>query len=454
MSILLELIRQRGINPRKVAGTYGGEYHSPCPGCGGTDRFHIWPEQNNGDGSWWCRQCEKGGDPIQFLMDFEGCKFKEACERLGKNLPVRSLYQEPRLPNKINPQPQSDSINTHPDAPSELWREKASSFVDWSHKQLLKNPSKLKWLSARGIRKKTVEQFYLGWNPGKKEKDLFRPREPWGLPTILKKNGQKKRLWIPRGLVIPYFMDGKLRRVRIRRPGRDEPRFYVIPGSVMDMMFLPDSRARAIVVVEAELDAILIHQEAGDICGGLAVGSSSAKPHRVILDHLRKMAVILLSLDYDSAGAKALTSWWLKYFPYAKKWPVPEGKDPGDAYKLGLDIAAWVRSGLPPGWRVGPSLEKNSRKRERKTQAPVVDAPPAVVELARLLKEHPVSIRITGRRTHLRHTQKWARENWDAAKRISELLFMTEGVMDYLERQGDEIITGENILQSSNGLLR
>ena len=443
MSNVLDLTRNKGIEPRKVAGTYGGEYHCPCPGCGGRDRFHVWPEQNNGEGSWWCRACGKAGDAIQFLIEFNGCTFSEACNALGKDLPTRGPYCEPHPPKKSNSpglQPDPD-----PEAPSRKWQDKAQAFVSWAHDHLLSNPSKLKWLSARGIRKKTVERFRLGWNPGRDGKDLWRPRELWGLETITKNNGRKKRLWLPCGLLIPYFLKDELRRIRIRRPGKHEPRYYVIPGSAMDMMVFR-AGSRAFVVIEAELDAMLIDQEAGDLCGTLALGSAGAKPHGRAIEQLRRAAVILLGLDYDSAGAKAVASWWHDYFPRAKRWPVPEGKDPGDAYKLGLDIAAWVRSGLPPGWRLGPSLEKSDRKGERKTQAPAVEAPPAVVELAQLLKAHPVSIRITGQRTHLRHTQKWARENWDAAKRISELVFMTEGVMDYLERQDDEIITGENIL--------
>lgn len=34
---LLTLVRTKGINPKRVAGTHGGEYHSACPSCGGKD---------------------------------------------------------------------------------------------------------------------------------------------------------------------------------------------------------------------------------------------------------------------------------------------------------------------------------------------------------------------------------------------------------------------------------
>ena len=82
---VLELIKEKGIEPKKAASTKGGEYHSSCPGCGGDDRFHVWPEQNSGEGSFWCRQCNKGGDAITFLMEFEGLDYPQACEKLDKN---------------------------------------------------------------------------------------------------------------------------------------------------------------------------------------------------------------------------------------------------------------------------------------------------------------------------------------------------------------------------------
>ena len=71
---VLELVGIAGISPKKVASTKGGEYHSACPACGGNDRFHVWPEQHGGNGSYWCRRCSKSGDNIQFLIDFEGLK--------------------------------------------------------------------------------------------------------------------------------------------------------------------------------------------------------------------------------------------------------------------------------------------------------------------------------------------------------------------------------------------
>src|SRR6266536_77701 len=67
----------------RVARTRGGEYAGPCPFCGGTDRFRIWPNRDPHEVVYWCRQCGKQGDVIQFLRDKEGLSFEEACEKAG-----------------------------------------------------------------------------------------------------------------------------------------------------------------------------------------------------------------------------------------------------------------------------------------------------------------------------------------------------------------------------------
>ena len=121
MSKVLELA-ERYVVLKKVASTKGGEWQGPCPGCGGTDRFHVWPDQNNGEGSWWCRQCGRGGDAIQFLRDFEGLSFREACARLGKRVPDSHDLRTPRAPAAGAWDPAKHA------SPEALWREKAWKF--------------------------------------------------------------------------------------------------------------------------------------------------------------------------------------------------------------------------------------------------------------------------------------------------------------------------------------
>ncbi|MEA4857097.1 MAG: DNA primase, partial [Solidesulfovibrio sp.] len=59
---------------------------------------------------------------------------------------------------------------------------------------------------------------------------------------------------------------------------------------------------------------------------------------------------ILVALDADDAGDKAAWTWWATHYPPEKVriWPVPEGKDPCDAWRAGWDLRAWIEGGLPP----------------------------------------------------------------------------------------------------------
>ncbi|MGE4579373.1 MAG: primase-helicase zinc-binding domain-containing protein, partial [Desulfuromonadales bacterium] len=248
---VFDLYQRHGLTARKVSGHKGGEYHGPCPGCGGEDRFHLWPEQDD-HGTFWCRQCGKGGDAIQFLRDFAGMGFREACAALGVDVAARPEAGTP-CPRRSAPRWQPDEIQP----PAEIWQEKARAFVAWCHDRLLDNGGQLQWLADRGVDLEAVKVARLGWNPGEAGKDIWRPRESWGLPEEVKEStGKPKRLWLPQGLVIPCLDRGAVIRIRIRRP-EGEPRYYVVPGSSRSPFYLRRDR-RVAVVVESELDALAV----------------------------------------------------------------------------------------------------------------------------------------------------------------------------------------------------
>lgn len=339
---LLDHITSSGRQYKKASTEKGGEYHGPCPKCGGTDRFHIWPNQSD-HGTFWCRICGQAGDAIEYLMKFDGLTFPDACKAVGKDLPEHEDYQAPRFRA-----PAADTFTPRETTvPADLWIQHAEKLVNWAHDQLLKNPDQLAWLAARGLDLAAVKRYRLGWNPGEKGKDLYRVRESWGLSTVYKDDGTtKKKLWIPVGLVIPMFSaDFRLQRIRIRRP-EGEPRYYLVPGSGTSPMIL-GAESRAFVIVESELDAMLIHHLAGDLAGAISQGNSTAKPDSASQACLEKSLAILVALDSDQAGMQA-SVWWKKHYSQAERWPVPVGKDPGDAFKAGVNIREWVKAGLPP----------------------------------------------------------------------------------------------------------
>jgi hypothetical protein len=251
---LLEIASKNGISFKRVGNLNGGEYHGPCPKCGGNDRFHVWPEQGE-HGTFWCRGCQLAGDAIEYLIKVEGMTFPAACNELGKQLPEQEEFQKPTFKRPASETFQPRTI----EAPADAWVEHATKFVTWCHEQLLTNQEQLDYLAARGISAATVAQFKLGFNPGEKGNDLYKAREAWGLETIMS-GDRKKKLWLPIGLTIPAFTDGTLRRIRIRIPADRRTEqfslpYYLVPGSSMDT-FITNPSAKAFIIIEAELDAL------------------------------------------------------------------------------------------------------------------------------------------------------------------------------------------------------
>ena len=206
------------------------------------------------------------------------------------------------------------------------------------------------WLNARGLKNETIKQCRLGWNP----KDIYHDREAWGLEEKIE-NGKRSRIWIPAGLVIPCFRDGIIQRLSVRRsnlenldgPPERGGRYVLAAGSSGKVPMVLGNEKQFFVIVESDLDAILLHQEAWDVVSAVSMGSATNKPDSETTTLLNQAEVILVALDTDEAGVRSAWSWWLESFPKAKRWPVSKGKDPGEAYKKGENIRMWILAGLP-----------------------------------------------------------------------------------------------------------
>ncbi|MGI6655246.1 MAG: primase-helicase zinc-binding domain-containing protein [Desulfobulbus sp.] len=359
----------------------GPEWHGPCPVCGGRDRFHIWPEQDGG--SFWCRQCGKGGDLIEYYRWSEGLSYREACARAGVAARVYSPLSAPvSRPGNSRP---SRFAPTAPASAVAVWSAHAAKFAAWAHEQLLTSPDPLQWLARRGISAAMIGKYRLGWCP----RDTYRARESWGLPVLLRRDGKPRLLWLPQGLVIPLLQGGTVCRLRIRRPHPgDGPRYYVVPGSGSELLVSSPNRG-AYVVVESELDAITIDAAAGDLVGVVALSTSSAKPTPAVHDHLSRSVHLSISLDADPVrknprtgkvecpGAQA-AAWWLGQYRQAVRVPPVGGKDPGDMAAAGLDIRSWVLAGLPPRFHLLADPQAALKKTGRSTVGNTIPGKAAV----------------------------------------------------------------------------
>lgn len=390
---IADLFRELGFTPVKKTAT---EWSSPCPRCGGKDRCSLWPDEQNGRGYYWCRQCEARGDGIQLLRDFAGMSYADACQRVG--VATMGNLKAPVLPKARKMegfQPVRGRMGGLEGVDHEKWQDKAERFVTWGTDRLLQSDRQMAWLAARGLDEAAVRRYRLGYNPGERGKNcIVRPRETWGLPTQTKDDGKPKRLWLPRGIMVPQIVTGpsgqsRIERIRIRRLDEDrkefrhEHKYHVVEGSGTDLLWLPcvsDRDSGVVVVQETELDAYMLHALAGDMVSCLAsLTSNIRKMSSAIFDCLQEARCILVALDMDKAGAEGWPRWQAT-FPSAKRWPVPTGKDAGEAFSAGVDLRLWLLAGIPAGLRLSmpagqvPDVSSQEAARDK-------EAPPDATEL-------------------------------------------------------------------------
>lgn len=228
---------------------------------------------------------------------------------------------------------------TEAEDPPEQWVDQVHTVLAWAHGNLFENKSAMEYLKQRGIGWQTASKFVLGWNPGEGGRDIYRDPKEWGLPK------REKKMWLPRGIVIPNFSNGRVSRLRFRRPKEHgDPRYVVLSGSSRQCLAVENGTARAAIVVESELDAMLLEQEVGDWCTIVGLGSAGARPDKRTHELLRSHEAIFVCLDYDTAGA-AEYQWWKKHYRQAQRLVTPEGKDPGEAQKT-IDVRAWIHVAL------------------------------------------------------------------------------------------------------------
>lgn len=326
---------------KHVAGTSGGEWAGPCPWCGGRDRFRVWPKHPSGDvgGRFMCRACGRTGDAIQLLRDRDGLTYPEACQALQVD-PRPSSNARPCAPTRREWTPKPTA--TPPDA----WQEAAGRFIAECAANMTPDSEGMAYALGRGLTPDTVARLGIGWNPS----DRFEDREAWGMAPEVNAKGNAKRVWLPAGLVIPSRRKAGLVAVKVRRTAwtlEDErPKYIALPGSVPGLA-LGGGPGLPVLVVESELDAVLVWQEARDLAGALALGTATGKPDSDTTAYLAEAPRLLGALDFDKAGIEAWP-WWKEHFPAAEPWPPVEGKDVGDMAGTPRLVRAWVEAGVMP----------------------------------------------------------------------------------------------------------
>ena len=237
--------------------------------------------------------------------------------------------------------------------PPKLWQKHASSFAIWCHRLIFSYPDHLLKLFERGLNHSTIIKSSLGLclDPTKmKPSGFLREKSAWGLSEQSKEGLKTKKLWLPYGLVIPYFGSDKLvLKLKIRRldwfDNDKLPKYVEIAGSIQQPSWFGSQDRLPVVIVEAEFDALLIQQEAGDLCSVLALGGAKKKPDFDTNQRLHKRPLLLYALDFDDAGKEQFL-FWRKTYSHLRAWPTPTEKSPGDAFKKGINLRQWIIDGI------------------------------------------------------------------------------------------------------------
>jgi hypothetical protein len=326
----------------------GHQLRSRCPvhGGDGDENFSLNLENH----AWYCfSQGCKGRGLIDLYAKSKGMPFIDAAMELAGQFDVQVQSQryydqqgnfQAKCYRKSICTESSVFIPKYLNLPSDTWQKRASEFFQQSHQAALESPIALKLLKDRGFDLETIKLFRLGWN----ELNRKDAKNLWGFSE---QDACNVNIWLPKGIVIPTFADGNLIKLKIRRvdllPG-EKRKYVVISGSSARPSFFGMISGKPIFIVEAELDAMLIQQEAGDLCCCMSIPASQHPD--AYADHLLKAApAIVFSLDYDEAGTRAF-SFWRSRYPQLKIWLSDKGKSPGDDLKQGVNLREWVKAGL------------------------------------------------------------------------------------------------------------
>lgn len=314
------------------------ELAGPCPGCGGTDRFLVWPERPRG-GAYLCRQCGVVGDGIQFLREFLGMSYPEACGALGL-MPrdVRPSFSAGgKLPRHSGTRP---ALSRHiaaaapvSPAPATLpparWREAAAAFLAECQRGLETSVEAVLALTGRYLTPDTARACGLGWNP----RDRYEFREAWGLEPAA---GRDKML-LPRGLLIATRRRSGVVGLTVRCPDdrpEGRPKYWQVSGSA-NLPFVAGRSGLPVVLLESALDACLVWAESRGQCAAVGFMGSTKPPDADTAVFIAAAPVIIGSPDNDDAG-RAAWQRWNRAFPAAVCCPAVGAKDLGDMHRAAL----------------------------------------------------------------------------------------------------------------------
>ncbi len=245
--------------------------------------------------------------------------------------------------------------------PVNPWHDNGFPFVVQCRKALARDAAAMAGLNGLGLSRRTVQRAWLGINPEAQESE---DRTAWGLDPKQDDQGRPVPLVLPPGLVMPRFDGPVLNRILIRSQrddrtepealieGSDETPLFLPAAGLMDLPGAPAAPNAPCVRVADELQALLVEQEAGDLCSVIALDAPDRQPGKDAADALAAAPVLLVLLPETDVGEGQWAA-WTRAFSNAQKLILPHGDTVFDARRQGTDILELILAALPA--KTGPS---------------------------------------------------------------------------------------------------
>lgn len=297
----------------------GSNYKGLCPfHTEKTPSFVVEPNK----GLFYCFGCQKGGDAIKFVMEYEHLEYKDAIEKIAALYNFTLAYSKSQTP-------QSDAL------------QKLAEF--FRHK-LLQSPQMLQYLQKRGISEASRETFGLGFAPQNAEILSFLQSRHYAMSDCLRLGivGEERGRFYARmvnRLIFPiHSPQGRLVGFGGRSLENASAKYLNTPQTSLfnksrllygyHLAKEAIYRERRVIVTEGYIDTILLRQ-AGFATAVATLGTALGKDHLPLL--CKGEPQIIVAYDGDNAGrAAALKAARLLAQKDGGVALLPAGFDPAD----------------------------------------------------------------------------------------------------------------------------
>jgi hypothetical protein len=244
-------------------------------------------------------------------MIAQNTDFKGAISHLGLSNSTYTPRPKIKADKPIKPVMRLSEGNERDRVKSDIWQARATQFCLECH-DFFANGKGDKAGQARdyihtqrglAIHITDSELVRIGYNPTAK----YEAGNLWGLED-------DTRVWLPQGVIIPYWHDERVIRIKAR-PHDNKPSKYIgIKGGASEAVYIvgtPLAEADSAIVLEGEFDALALWQALPrpTPISIVATGSTQGGRYLSLAIELASKPNVYLAFDDDEAGAHASEAW-------------------------------------------------------------------------------------------------------------------------------------------------